>query len=1091
MELYINGLKADLSQDLVIQLTYAATDLSSPAAVKNTFSQQVTLPATANNDAIFGAIFRADHRTIIGSETDGGFNPLVRTPFVIFDEAGQIIESGYLKLDTISNKNGVRGYAVTLYGGLGSFFYTLAYDDDGEALSLGDLPIVSDDPDDKTDFTINAQTVYDAWARLSGNSTKPGKFDAVNFAPAYNGLPDGEFSADKAIGAPQQVGGDPSKNIEGKDYATYNGYALYDLGEDFTEWQTKDLRSYLQRPVVSVRALFEGMTRYARAHGFALNLDPAWFHDRNPYFAKAWMTLPMLSTRTAPKEAGSFALAGGGWDGRIAAETYTAPLEIPLSPSLETSGTTVTVKCRVCPTIRPQNPAELGTGSARWCKAQTEASAEKLGAVAFVQLQLLDELGNVADSSPIQVYTSITDYAASVWMDFVVAPLPDFMGKDTYPMVAAGALQRVPGTTSNEGYWRVAAADAPVMEASAINVRSARVVVALRTVYKFIANGQAKYLATDQYDLQVATNTGQPQEVFLQEWGAEITDATMQYETPESFRSGALITQSLLFANTMSPMEFMLSYTKTFGLHYLYDSARRSVRIVCRNTLYGNRPTIDLEERIDRSKEIKTVPIPMSAKWLEFAPDSTEGEFADYYKTKYGREYGIQKVNTGYDFDASTTGVLSDAKFNGGAEVLELSKYFNNVTVGVKQTPSPFLNGLASYTLYLEGDVDAETLELEGLTPTVNDTVAPYVKGLEGYDMIPKLQCHGADNSPTDGAGILLIHRGSIADIEGAATAYERFRITDDIDEMYKMNDNTPCWNFSDLTPATRMPIFGRFRMQGDTIDRTMDLGLPAEIDQPVIAVDEGATVYERCWAAYIADRYNVDTRVCTAYVNLQGMQPGPEMLRNFYYFDGSLWVLNKIANYSLTTPGTTQCEFVKVQRSTAYTDGQLLDTPTELIIRLSTDGTSLYVTPSRPLKTDEAVVVMSRGSARMAWIDKTTGKRKHWKSTRRWHIPLDDFQIDDSGKITIPARRDGNTYRWELYTDSKGRLQCHIKKANRSRHFGYKVSGDLDKAVTFAVAVVTGRYSDRHEVSNRCYFESRAHVRSGELTQEFVVTKS
>lgn len=924
MDLYINGRKADLSQDLVIQMTYAASDLSSPAAVKNSFSQQVTLPATANNDAIFDSIFRADHRTIIGSEADGGFNPLVRTPFVIFDEAGGIVESGYLKLNTISDKNGVRGYAVTLYGGLGSFFYTMAYDDDGEALSLGDLPLVSDDPSDKTDFTINAQTVYDAWARLSGNSTKPAKFDAVNFAPAYNGLPDGDFAADKAIGVPQEVGGEPSKDEEGKIYSTYNGYALYDLGEDFTEWQTKDLRSYLQRPVVSVRVLFEGMTRYAAAHGFDVNLDPIWFHDDNPYFSKAWMTLSLLSTRKVPKEEGTLTLTGDGWDDRAAASTYLVPLEIPLAPNLTTSNTTVTVQCKACPTIRPQNPEELGTGTARWCKLPTESSYEQLGSVVFVQLQLLDEGGRVMGHSPIQVFTSITDYPASTWPDLASPPISPYLeGTETYPDIASTALQRIPGTTAGEGYWRVAPEDAPMLEATSTNVRSARVTVVWRSVDKFVTSGQTKYLATYLRDIMVATNTGQPSGVYLKQWGAEITDATMQYATQDSFRSGAIINQDALFSDTMSPMEFLLSYTKTFGLHYLYDSDRRAVRIVSRNALYGKRPTIDLQERIDRSKEIKTIPIPMSSKWLEFAPDSTEGEFVDYYKTKYGREYGIQKVNTGYDFDANITGVLKDAKFNGGAEVLELSTYFNNVSVGSKQTPSPFLNGKASYTLYEDGSIEKDTMEFDGLTPTVNDTVAPYVEGLDGYDMIPKLQCHGADNSPTDGAGILLIHRGSIADIEGAAAAYSRFRITDDSPDMYAMNDNTPCWDFSGSTPATGMPIFGRFRMSGQLITCTMDLGLPAEIDHPDIAVGADTTVYERCWAAYIADRYHVDTRVCTAYVNLQGLQPGPEMLRNFYYFDGALWVLNKIANYTLTTPGTTQCEFVKVRDTKAYTQGQ------------------------------------------------------------------------------------------------------------------------------------------------------------------------
>ena len=38
------------------------------------------------------------------------------------------------------------------------------------------------------------------------------------------------------------------------------------------------------------------------------------------------------------------------------------------------------------------------------------------------------------------------------------------------------------------------------------------------------------------------------------------------------------------------------------------------------------------------------------------------------------------------------------------------------------------------------------------------------------------------------------------------------------------------------------------------------------------------------------------------------------DLFRDFYYFDGSIWALNKIMNHSLTTYGDTKCEFVKVQ---------------------------------------------------------------------------------------------------------------------------------------------------------------------------------
>ena len=58
--------------------------------------------------------------------------------------------------------------------------------------------------------------------------------------------------------------------------------------------------------------------------------------------------------------------------------------------------------------------------------------------------------------------------------------------------------------------------------------------------------------------------------------------------------------------------------------------------------------------------------------------------------------------------------------------------------------------------------------------------------------------------------------------------------------------------------------------------------------------------------------------------VNLEGLQVGPQLLRRFFWYDNSLWVLNKITNYSLTTYDPAECEFVQVRNIENYTNGQI-----------------------------------------------------------------------------------------------------------------------------------------------------------------------
>ena len=94
-------------------------------------------------------------------------------------------------------------------------------------------------------------------------------------------------------------------------------------------------------------------------------------------------------------------------------------------------------------------------------------------------------------------------------------------------------------------------------------------------------------------------------------------------------------------------------------------------------------------------------------------------------------------------------------------------------------------------------------------------------------------------------------------------------------------------------------------------------------MDIPGVRIKKGCTIYERGWQRYLSDRYDVNTKVMTCRVNFAGMQVNQELLRKFYWYDNTLWVLNAIRNYSLTTFDPVECEFVQVQDKDNYLNGQ------------------------------------------------------------------------------------------------------------------------------------------------------------------------
>lgn len=304
VQLYIAGQMVDLADDSWILYNWTREEMSNPTAVINSSSHQVTLPGTCRNNGVFGAAFRLDRRTLFGIRYDGTeFDPTRKTPFMLYDGDGTVLESGYCRLDAVNTHNRRHAYTVTLYGGLGSFFYALASKDDGTPRTLADLVWSDMDGEDVTDFEVfpGADTVQDAWTFLGGGEPeRKAWWNVLNFAPCYNGLP-ADFDASHAISSHDAYGNVRwNYGEEGDDRVfTYKAgldCALLTFTNPRTEWELCDLRWYLQRPVVSVKAFIAAVCDPANNGGYEVTLDPTFFNAANPYYADAWWTLGMIAT---------------------------------------------------------------------------------------------------------------------------------------------------------------------------------------------------------------------------------------------------------------------------------------------------------------------------------------------------------------------------------------------------------------------------------------------------------------------------------------------------------------------------------------------------------------------------------------------------------------------------------------------------------------------------------------------------------------------------------------------------------------------------------------------------------------------------
>ena len=696
ISLFIASQMVDLDDQSFILFNYTQEDLTNPTIIRNSFSKTITLKGSPTNNKVFGDAFRVDRKTLYGTKYLGAyFDASRRTPFTIYNEMNEVLESGYCKLDNIKRDGVSVEYQITLYGGLGAFFYNLAQNEDGTERTLASMRYkLLDGTYTRIPGGFGQVGGYvmlqDAWSYLSNpngydlNANDCWWADIVNFAPCYNGLPT-DFSANTALVHKSSFANMPPLFPRGD--ATFN---LMKMANSHSEWEMKDLRWYLQRPVFRVKALFDAICDEQNNGGYSVSLSPSFFKSSNPLYWDSWITLPLI-------------------------------------------------------------PAE-------------------------------DRLSNTA--------------------------IPK------------------------------------------------------------------------------------------------------------------------LLAQTKSVADYLLSFAKIFGLVFLSDRDKKHISIMPRNEFFKNE-IIDLTKRINK-RDITISPIVAQSHFYQFGADSI-GAWAEDYKTDFGRDYGVQIINTGNEFNADKSVVTEEILYKDAVEVQERNLLF------VTSVERSEVSGTSSTPLFRLPLYEAVSVQqwTTGNEPQMTEEAItlPY----EGFlffdnqdfplsDWLPKVQYHDKSDKSVDGANCLLVFNGMKETPVWKSWARLEYRLTDDIDDMSLLNEGVPCWNFTDRNSKilTSLPSFRRCCTRDengeDVITATWEWGEPsARGVNNVFHQSDPATLYNRWWKKYLSDRYDDDTFLMSCKVDLRGLLVGQDLLGKFFYYDGAIFVLNKISNHSLTTWDDTECEFIKVQDINNY----------------------------------------------------------------------------------------------------------------------------------------------------------------------------
>lgn len=918
IHLYIGNTEVEFTANPEILYTYQVDDLTNPTVVKNSFSKTITIKGTKSNNHLFGHYWNVERMQVGGGDgSNVYFNASKKMDFQLF-VGSELYESGYVKLDEVRRINDDYEYDITLYGGLGDFFYNLSISDDGGERKLSDLDYGKD-----IDFTINIDTVKTAWNSLKEDTDD--KWSIINFMPAYNGIPD-DFDSNKLLMDMSSTNLTKTKTEDGKTYKTKEGWVMAELPDEMTEWETRDLRSYLQRPCIRMKEIIKACCNPDNNGGYEVDLDEDFFNENNSYWEDTWMSLPMI--QTLEYDSGEQPIEGATLmtkttEGNTEGYMYQA-LEFDMGEFPTSSMSSISVRA----TINPNLSYPSTSYKWFWNKGGTSYHT---GWACYGSLfcQLLAFNGDtVVGASDVYNLTSPIRHDGKLWY----GDNSRYSGGRSYTPYMGKNIYSVLGFFRSNGFVRENATDVAQFTFTINNLSTN--VTALKMCYYWGASKDKLKKADYAYCCFDETkDTSWINHSWARTWQTSPTYLKMGLKSHNLKavmggtigRTGTQVTKNLILNTEASPCDYLLSYCKMFGLYFSKSPYEKKISIQTRKSFYDRNKITDISKDIDYSKNVTITPIAFGSKWVEFNQEQDETQYAKDYKTTKGVVYGSKVLNTGYEFDSEKKQLLDTNVIKSGIEGLEKSKYFTCYNNDDKVRP--FFGYGLKYNLY-NGD---DTIELIGTNAQGSNLLGINEdSNLKYYDTFPKMQFHDKSNKPTDGNNCLVFFSGFKNLTTGRANPINYY-LTDDSYYQTQLNEGEPCWLFVSgdrylngkaiSAKVNELPVFERYLTDSNstTVKKSLDFGTAQELYVPKYSISEDVNIYSNFWKTYLEDLYDVNTKILTVYVRLKE-KAGYDLLRQFYWFENAIWRINKITDWNIGLEDTTKVEFVKVQDLNDYT---------------------------------------------------------------------------------------------------------------------------------------------------------------------------
>lgn len=333
-------------------------------------------------------------------------------------------------------------------------------------------------------------------------------------------------------------------------------------------------------------------------------------------------------------------------------------------------------------------------------------------------------------------------------------------------------------------------------------------------------------------------------------------------------RTGSNVNLNTLWNSDYLPFTIIMNYCKMFRIGIFDDYINKTVKFIPYSTYFQDYTITDWTDKVDKSKDFIVQPITFDNKWILFNYDDNSSKLNETYKTKNSVQFGEYKIDTHYVFNDETENL------------------FENVKCPLENTD----NVLSWTNLY------------ENMRIIYSFPAEKYVYSKDDSNKL-------IDNFGT------FYFDGGVVPFDTEARLYLRNNIITDDSRLQRGTGKYYYNQYSDKTKTSnyhQLSLFSGDDMITFTTPKTT-------FCYQDYSGKKG--LYELFWKNYLDERYNVQNKIVTCYLEITPLDYYNFDFRHFIRISNQLYFVNKIIDYDPTSEYPTKCELITIQNVKGYTD--------------------------------------------------------------------------------------------------------------------------------------------------------------------------